>query len=191
MFSRILSCYHLFQDCSSIFSPFFAAFLMISHILSETQMLLDLLLPLTKYSRFHLWKYCMSVFYFLSSVVPSRYNSWWAAWCQTVSFWGIMLTSAPFIPSPCLSLHRTYFPWFSAWTPLLGFKSQTTFHLKYAFSTLVTLVFPATWIFLFLCPYPHGSCFPSTLYLPLATTWYAKATPFLTDLLISPFSKLL
>lgn len=140
MFSRILSCYHLFQDCSSIFSPFFAAFLMISHILPETQMLLDLLLPLTKYSRFHLWKYCMSVSYFLFSVVPSRYSSWWAAWCQTVSFWGIMHTSAPFT-FPVSITSPNLFPMVfclnsSAWFQV----SQTTFHLKYAFCTLVTLV---------------------------------------------------
>lgn len=160
MFSRILSCFHFFH-VPFIFCLFFATFLIyLSHILQETKMLLDLLLPLTKYSGFHLWKYCMSLVYFLQCC-HSRYNSWWAVSCWAVSSQTVsseeLCTLLPHSPSPKITFFKSItslnlFPWFSVGILLLGFKSLKPCFISYAFCTLVTLVsFLTLGCSLFLC----------------------------------------
>lgn len=107
----------------------------------------------------------------LSSVLPFRYNSWWAVSCWAVSLRlsppEELCTLLPHSPSPKITLqvyplHWTYFPWFSVGILLLGFKSsQTMFHLICAFCTLVTF----SWhLVLISVPFkPRGSFFQAPL----------------------------
>ena len=147
-------------------------------------------------SRFHLWKYCLSFFYFLQC-------------CRSgITLGGLshvrlsppeeLCTLLPHSLSPKTTFFKSVtslnlFPVVFCWNSSAWFHvSQTIFHLIYAFCTLGHIgLFPDTRMFLFLCLYPRGSLFPSTLYLSLTTPSYMEAAPVLTEVLISPFSKLL
>lgn len=159
-------------------------------------MLLDLLLPLTKYSGFHLWKYCMSLFYFLQC---RRSGTTLGGLSHVrLSPPEELCTLLPHSPSPKTTFFKSItslnlFPVVFCWNSSAWFQvSQTIFHLMYAFCTLVTLVSFLTLGCSYFCAFNHVvPFFPSTLYLSLTIPSYMKAAPVLTEVLISPFSKLL
>lgn len=146
MFSRISFHYHLFQNLLFLFSLFSAAFLISSLTFSQKLKCFFISCAYSPSAGGSTFDYvaCLSFAFFFQCCCPAL-NSWWATCCRTVSLWGIMHTSVP-LTFPEDQLPHVYhiaqlFPAAfslksSAWFQVC----QTTFHLKCAFCTLVTLV---------------------------------------------------
>lgn len=157
MFSRILSCYFFHVPLFSVSCHFLNLSLTFSKKLK-----CFLIACVHSLSRFHLWKYCLSFFYFLQC-------------CHSgITLGGLshvrlsppeeLCTLLPHSLSPkttffksvtSLNLFPVVFCWNSAWFHV----SQTIFHLIYAFCALVTLVCFLTLGCSYFCAFIHVAPF--------------------------------